>query len=84
MEVKVSEKNGNLQIRWILNKIEIPILEIIEVLSDDTYSGEEKASIRIGFPYGNTDRVVIKTKKETYTIFTSGNRTKEKILSLMN
>lgn len=45
---------------------------------------QEKEAIRIGFPSGNTDRVVIKTEKETYILFTSIGGIKEKILTLMN
>jgi hypothetical protein len=84
MEVKVAEKNGNLQISWLLNKIEIPISAIKEVSSDDTYGGQEKKAIRIGFPSGNTDRLVIKTEKESYILFTSIGGIKEKILNLVN
>ncbi|MEN8702227.1 PH domain-containing protein [Bacillus infantis] len=84
MEVKMAEKNGNLQISWLLNKTEIPLSAITEVSNDDTYAGQEKEAIRIGFPSGNTDRVVIKTEKETYILFTSMGGIKEKILTLMN
>ncbi len=84
MEVKVAEKNGSLEINWLLNKTKIPLSAITEVSNDDTYGGQEKEAIRIGFPSGNTDRVVIKTKKETYILFTSIGGIKEKILTLMN
>jgi hypothetical protein len=40
MEVKITEKNGNLLINWLVNKIEIPIPAITEIINDDTYSGE--------------------------------------------
>ncbi|MGD6842483.1 hypothetical protein ACQCVH_08145 [Bacillus infantis] len=84
MEVRVAEKNGNLQISWLLNKIEIPLSAITDVSSDDTYGGQEKEAMRIGFPSGNTDRVVIITEKETYILFTSIGGIKEMILTLMN
>jgi len=84
IKVEVKEKDGNLQIKWLLSKIDIPLSDITEVLSDDTYGGEEPAAIRLGFPYGNSDRVVIKTVKETYIIFTNIGGLKEKIFSFMN
>ncbi|RLQ94643.1 SunI/YnzG family protein [Falsibacillus albus] len=84
MEVKVSRNGQHLQMKWQLSKIDIPLSEIKEVQNDDTYGGEDKEAIRIGFPYGTTNRVVIKTRSETYIIFTSKSNLKEKILSFMN
>jgi hypothetical protein len=83
VEVKVSEKNGNLQIYWLLNKIEIPLSAITGVSNDDTYGGQEKEAIRIGYPYGSTERVAIKTGKETYILFTNSKSIKERVLSFM-
>ena len=84
MEPKVSQVNDQLHIKWQLSKIDIPLSEIKEVSNDGTYAGEGKAAIRIGFPYGHTDRVVIKTNKETYIIFTSNGGLKGKIASMLN
>ncbi|PFA63060.1 hypothetical protein CN378_18675 [Bacillus sp. AFS015802] len=83
MEVKVSRNGENLRIQWQLSQIDIPFSEIKEVTNDDTYSGEEKKAIRIGYPYGHTDRVVIKAKSGTYILYTSNGGTREKILLLM-
>lgn len=63
--------NENLIIKWKLSKIEIPIREINDMFLDPNYGGEEKSAIRIGFPYGSTDRVVIKTSNNTYIMFTT-------------
>jgi hypothetical protein len=83
--IKVEKLNDNLVISWLLSKIEIPISEIVEVTLDDTYGGEEKTAIRIGSPYGTTDRVVIKTNSNTYILFTTNVVSiKNKISSLMN
>jgi hypothetical protein len=76
--------NENLVIKWQLTKVEIPISDIIEVTSDDTYGGEDKTAIRIGHPYGTTDRIVVKTKAETYILFTSVGVIKDRIVSYMN
>ncbi|RDW17319.1 hypothetical protein [Oceanobacillus chungangensis] len=84
MEIKVYRKNESLYIKWLLSKFEIKLSDITGVLNDDTYSGDEKSAIRIGFPYGNTDRVVIKTKTESYIIYSSIDGLKEKILSYLN
>jgi hypothetical protein len=83
-EVHVSKTNENLQIKWLLSSIEIPLSDITEVVNDDTYGGEEKSAIRIGTPYGHTDRVVIKTRARTYILFTSIGFLKEKILSYLD
>jgi hypothetical protein len=83
--IKIEQLNDNLVISWLLSKIEIPISEIVEVTLDDTYGGEEKTAIRIGTPYGETDRVVIHTHSNTYILFTTnGVSIKNKISSFMN
>ena len=48
-----------------VNEGGIPIFDIEGISLDNTYAGEEKNAIRIGTPFATTDRVVIKTKKET-------------------
>ena len=83
MDVKVSRNEENLRIKWQLSQIDIPISDIKDVSMDDTYSGEEKKAVRIGLPYGHTDRVVIKTHSETYILYTSNGGMKEKVLSLV-
>ena len=83
MEVKVSRNNENLRIKWQLSQIDIPLSEIKDVTMDDTYGGEDKKAIRIGLPYGHTDRIVIKTLSETYILYTSNGGLKDKILSFM-
>jgi Bacterial PH domain len=83
MEVKVSRNNENLRIKWQLSQIDIPLSEIKDVTMDDTYGGEDQKAIRIGLPYGHTDRIVIKTHSETYILFTSNGGLKNKILSFM-
>lgn len=69
--IKVKKSDGKLIINWQLSKIEIPIKEIDVVFLDPNYGGQEKSAVRIGFPYGSTDRIVIKTAKNTYILFTS-------------
>ncbi|UQZ46156.1 PH domain-containing protein [Bacillus sp. PK3-037] len=69
--VKVEKSKENLVINWQLSKIEIQIKEINDVFLDPNYGGEEKSAVRIGFPYGSTDRVVIKTANNTYILFTT-------------
>ncbi|AIQ21148.1 hypothetical protein H70357_34050 [Paenibacillus sp. FSL H7-0357] len=69
--INVTQSDENLVIKWQLSKFEIPLSEIVEVTQDDTYGGSEKNAIRIGTPYGTTDRVVIKTQSIIYILFTS-------------
>ena len=70
-EIFVKKVNSDIVIRWLLSKITIPISDILTVTTDDTYGGKEKQAIRIGMPYGTTDRVVIITKESTYILFTT-------------
>ncbi|MFP3727417.1 hypothetical protein U8V72_19750 [Priestia filamentosa] len=84
MVIKILKEEKSLYIRWQLSKVAIPLSDIVEVLEDDTYGGNEKSAIRIGFPYGNTDRLIIKTKTETYILYTSTGGLKEEILSYVN
>ncbi|WP_017381908.1 SunI/YnzG family protein [Paenisporosarcina sp. TG-14] len=70
-EIFVKKVNSDIVIRWLLSKITIPISDILTVTTDDTYGGKEKQAIRIGMPYGTTDRVVIITNENTYILFTT-------------
>lgn len=83
--ISVTPSGENLIIRWQLTKIEIPLAEITEVTLDDTYGGSDKEAIRIGTPYGTTDRVAIKTMTRTYLLFTTNaTAIKEKTEQLLN
>ncbi|MFP7486390.1 hypothetical protein SFC65_19690 [Priestia filamentosa] len=69
IDVKKTEKE--LIIKWQLTKITIPLEDIIKVSEDNTYGGAKADAIRIGPPYGTTDRIFIETKKQDYIIFTT-------------
>ncbi|MDM5317251.1 hypothetical protein QUF49_14675 [Fictibacillus sp. b24] len=71
IEVSVKKVENNFVIRWQLLRIEIPSSDILDVRLDDTYGGEDQDAIRIGLPYGTTDRVFINTAKQNYLVFTS-------------
>jgi hypothetical protein len=83
-EIHVEKVNDKLIIKWQLTKIEIPISDILEVTEDNTYGGEVNDSIRIGFPYGTADRIIIKTKFDTYVLFTRIDAIKKKLISFVN
>ncbi|EGA90951.1 putative cytoplasmic protein [Planococcus donghaensis MPA1U2] len=70
-EVYVKQVDTDIVIKWLFTKIKIPIADIVTITTDDTYGGKEKTAIRIGMPYGTTDRVVIVTKQSTYLLFTT-------------
>ena len=53
----------------------VTLEDIIEVTEDDTYGGKQADAIRIGPPYGTTDRILIKTKKKDYILFTTNRAT---------
>lgn len=53
-------------------EITIPLRDVIEVTEDATYAGVEEVDvIRIGTSYGTTDRILIKTVKQNYVLFTT-------------
>ena len=72
--LKIENKADTLIIKWQFTKIEIPLSEIVVVTEDDTYGGQEKNAIRLGFPSATTDRIVIKTTTETYLLYTSAKK----------
>lgn len=64
--------NEELIISWQLAEITIPLRDVIEVTEDATYAGVEEVDvIRIGTSYGTTDRILIKTVKQNYVLFTT-------------
>ncbi|KZE15717.1 hypothetical protein C1N83_20490 [Priestia aryabhattai] len=73
IDVKKTEKE--LIIKWQLAKFNIALEDIIEITEDDTYGGKAVDAIRIGPPYGTTDRIFIKTKKQNYILFTTNRAT---------
>ncbi|MGZ0135413.1 SunI/YnzG family protein [Priestia megaterium] len=73
IDVKKTEKE--LIIKWQLAKFNIALEDIIEVTEADTYGGKQADAIRIGPPYGTTDRIFIKTKKKDYILFTTNRAT---------
>lgn len=79
IDVKTKEE---LIISWQLAEITIPLRDVIEVTEDATYAGVEVTSaIRIGTAYGTTDRILIKTVKQNYVLFTTN---KVSILNAIN
>ncbi|MGV7115688.1 SunI/YnzG family protein [Paenibacillus kyungheensis] len=69
--INVIKDDDQIIVTWQLAKIEIPIKDITAVELDDSYGGTEPSAIRIGTPYGTTDRVIISTKSNTYILFTT-------------
>lgn len=69
--IGVKKQGDLLVITWQFSKTEIPLSNILDVYSDDTYAGEPPNAIRIGTPYATTDRIAIKTESNTYILFTT-------------
>ena len=68
----MSKTDEELIISWQLAKVQIPLSDIIEVTEDETYAGvEEENVIRVGTAYATTDRILIKTVKQNYLLFTT-------------
>lgn len=81
--IRVKETDRYVVIKWQLSKLEIPKEEIIKVSMDDTYGGKGVTPIRIGLPYGTTERVVIETKNQNYLLYTNKSSLKGKIESML-
>ncbi|MES5896566.1 hypothetical protein [Bacillus cereus group sp. RP43] len=70
--IQVKKTQEELIIKWQLVKVTIPLRDVIEVTEDGTYAGvEDPSAIRIGAAYGTTDRILIKTVKQNYVLFTT-------------
>ncbi|MCU5130404.1 hypothetical protein OCA18_18260 [Bacillus cereus] len=70
--INVKKTNEELIIPWQLAEITIPLRDVIEITEDATYAGVEEVDvIRIGTAYGTTDRILIKTVKQNYVLFTT-------------
>jgi len=70
--INVKKTNEELIISWQLAEITIPLRDVIEVTEDATYAGVEEVDvIRIGTAYRTTDRILIKTVKQNYVLFTT-------------
>ncbi|MDT8861251.1 hypothetical protein N0O92_13495 [Alkalihalobacillus sp. MEB130] len=80
-EVKIEQTKDDIVFKWQLSKMNIPITDIVDVTSDDTYAGDKSSVMRIGYPYGTTERIYIKTQKSNYLVFTSKASIKEQIVS---
>lgn len=79
--ISIKKINDNIIIKWQLSTVTIPITEIVSITKDETYACEEKSAIRLGTPYATTDRIVIKTIKDTYILFSTNVTSLEKKLT---
>lgn len=79
--ISIKKINDNIIIKWQLSTVTIPITGIVSITKDETYAGEEKSAIRLGIPYATTDRIVIKTIKDTYILFSTNVPSLEKKLT---
>ncbi|WJE17206.1 hypothetical protein QRD89_07620 [Halobacillus sp. ACCC02827] len=70
-EVRVKHTGSTIKIRWQFFKVDIPAEDILDIYQDETYGGGPADAVRIGFPSATTDRIVMKTTKETYILFTT-------------
>jgi hypothetical protein len=69
--IEIKKTDTELLIKWQLTEVTILNEDILEVIEDETYAGEDLNAIRIGAPYGTTDRIYIKTKKQNYILYTT-------------
>ncbi len=70
--IDVRKTKEELIISWQLAEVTIPLRDVLEVIEDATYAGvEEPTAIRIRTAYGTTDRILIRTVKQNYVLFTT-------------
>ncbi|MDZ4443763.1 MULTISPECIES: hypothetical protein [Bacillus cereus group] len=70
--IDVRKTKEELIISWQLAEVTIPLLDVLEVIEYATYAGvEEPTAIRIRTAYGTTDRILIRTVKQNYVLFTT-------------
>ncbi|MEB4816850.1 hypothetical protein [Bacillus thuringiensis] len=70
--IDVKKTKEELIISWQLAEVTIPLCDVLEVTEDATYAGvKEPTAIRIGTAYGTTDRILIRTIKQNYVLFTT-------------
>lgn len=70
--IDVRKRKEELIISWQLAEVTIPLLDVLEVIEYATYAGvEEPTAIRIRTAYGTTDRILIRTVKQNYVLFTT-------------
>ncbi|MGG0740448.1 hypothetical protein [Niallia taxi] len=69
--IEIKKTDTELLIKWQLTEVTILNEDILEVIEDETYAGEDLNAIRIGTPYGTTDRIYIITKKQNYILYTT-------------
>lgn len=69
--INISKKENDLVIKWQMSKTSIPIKDITSIAFDNTYGGGPNEAVRIGTPYGTTDRLVIHTETRSYLLFTT-------------
>ncbi|HDR4723525.1 hypothetical protein J0835_16350 [Bacillus cereus group sp. Sample62] len=70
--IDVKKTKEKLIISWQFAEVTIPLRDMIEVTEDATYAGvEEPSAIRIGTAYVATDRILIRTVKQNYVLFTT-------------
>ncbi|HDR7690180.1 SunI/YnzG family protein [Bacillus toyonensis] len=71
--IDVKKTKEALIISWQLAEVTIPLRDVLEVTEDATYAAgvEEPTAIRIGTAYGTTDRILIRTVKQNYVLFTT-------------
>ncbi|OIK13317.1 hypothetical protein [Bacillus sp. MUM 13] len=71
MTVEIMDKEDFIILKWQLSHIEIPKNDILSIKQDDTYAGDPSATVRLGFPYASTDRLLIETRHDKYLVFTN-------------
>lgn len=81
--IKVKDTGDNLKISWLFTKVVIPKSDIIEVYYEETYGEENEEGYRIGIPLAPPERIVVRTKKEKYILYTNQQAIKDKVEAMV-
>ncbi|MCA0988584.1 hypothetical protein [Guptibacillus algicola] len=81
--IRVKETNENVIIKWLFSTVTIPKSELVEVYFEDTYEEESEYGYRIGYPFALPERIIVKTRKDTYILYTNQRAIIEKIEAMI-
>lgn len=69
-DIKLTKSQEELTIEWQSAEINILLEEIIEIIEDSDYIPEKDKIVKIGIRNDESDRILIRTKKLNYALFT--------------
>ncbi|PFI75103.1 MULTISPECIES: hypothetical protein [Bacillus cereus group] len=69
LEIIIKKSKETVMIAWQTAEIHIPLKEIIEIREDEVSFKQMDHVVRIGITSGTSEKIIIRTKKITYVLF---------------